>query len=77
MHGHPETNGGDMKRRYAFGIAVMAVALVVALFTAGCDDKTAELSKTVTGIWKVEKSGGTDLTNLEDAGLVAFFLYVR
>lgn len=76
MHGHPETNGGDMKRRYAFGIAVMAVALVMALFTAGCGgDKTAELSKTVTGIWKAEKSGGTDLTALEDAGLAAFYIF--
>lgn len=66
MHGHPETNGGDMKKRRAFGIAAIAMALVVALFAAGCGDKTAELSKAVTGIWRVEKSGGTDLTTLEE-----------
>lgn len=75
MHGHPETNGGDMKKRRAFGIAAIAMALVVALFAAGCGDKTAELSKAVTGIWRVEKSGGTDLTTLEDAGLAVFYMF--
>ena len=73
--GRPEANGGDMKRRHAFGIAAMALMLVVALFTAGCGDKTAELSEAVTGIWRVEKSGGTDLTSLEDAGLAVFYMF--
>lgn len=65
-----------MKRKHALGIVAVAMVFLVALFTAGCGDKTTELSEAVTGIWKVEKSGGTDITaNYEDLGLAVFYIF--
>lgn len=66
-----------MKRRHAFGIAAMALMLVVALFTAGCNGKTRELKEGVTGIWRLESATSDDMSAaLTDAlGMSSFVVF--
>lgn len=77
-----------MKRKRMLNLVVVVTLLLVAPFATGCSEqakkqdvaahtnKTSELKQNVTGIWRVEKSDGTDISStLEDAGLSAFYIF--